>query len=67
VSEVHSGCPRRSGLWQLPHDSSVALSPPTNDLAAQILLALYVQEPWQCHRKSALFSERYPAIRGVFV
>jgi hypothetical protein len=33
-----------------------------NDLAAQILLALYVQEPWQSHRKSALFAEWYKRI-----
>jgi hypothetical protein len=33
-----------------------------NDLAAQILLALYVGEPWQAHRKSGLFAERYKQI-----
>ena len=33
-----------------------------NDLAAQILLSLYVGEPWQAHRKSALFAERYKQI-----
>jgi hypothetical protein len=30
-----------------------------NDLAAQILLALYNQEPWLSHRKFDLFDQRY--------
>ena len=43
-----------------------------NDLAAQILLSLYVHQPWQAHRKSALFAEWYkdvfrPSIRAPHI
>lgn len=33
-----------------------------NDLAAQILLALYNQEPYLAHRKSALFDQTYTQV-----
>jgi hypothetical protein len=33
-----------------------------NDLAAQILLALYNQEPWLSHRKFDLFDQRYKEV-----